>query len=238
MRAAVITFPGSNREGDAIRALHQASGHAPFNIWHAESDLPAGTDLVVLPGGFSHGDYLRCGAIAARANIMAAVARHAARGGLVLGICNGFQILLEAGLLPGVLMRNAGLRFICRMQHVRVERSDTAFTRLYQPGQVLKLCIAHGEGNFVADPETLRMLEGEGRVAVRYCGEAGGLGGAANPNGSMNDIAGIFSARRNVLGLMPHPENLIDPLAGGVDGRGLFAGLAAAGRLSSTAADW
>jgi phosphoribosylformylglycinamidine synthase I len=228
MKAAVVVFPGSNREGDMARALRQATGRAPAMVWHAEHELPAGTDLVVLPGGFSYGDYLRCGAIAGRAPIMAAVRAHAARGGLTLGVCNGFQILCESGLLPGVLMRNAGLRFVCRMQHLRVERTDTAFTRHYAPGQTIEVAIAHGEGNYEADDETIRRLEGEGRVAFRYCDAAGNVGGAANPNGSRNDIAGIYSDARNVLGLMPHPENLIDPLVGGTDGRALFESLSAA----------
>ena len=232
MRAAVITFPGSNREGDVARALHAATGHTPAVVWHADHALPAGTDLVVLPGGFSYGDYLRCGAIAGRAPVMDAVRAHAARGGLVLGICNGFQILVESGLLPGVLMRNAGLRFVCRMQHLRVERNDTAFTRAYTAGQAIEVCIAHGEGNYAADDATLARLEGEGRIAFRYCDAAGVVGGKANPNGSAHDIAGIYSERFNVLGLMPHPENLIDPLAGGTDGRGLFAGLAGFARAA------
>ena len=190
--------------------------------------MPPGTDLVVLPGGFSYGDYLRCGAIAAHAPIMAAVRAHAARGGLVLGICNGFQILVEFGLLPGVLMRNANLRFICRMQHVRVERSDTKFASQYKQGQAIKVAIAHGEGNYTADAQTIARIEGEGRVAFRYCDAHGKVTGSANPNGSTHAIAGIYSERFNVLGLMPHPENLIDPLVGGIDGRGLFASLAAA----------
>ncbi len=228
MNAVVILFPGSNREGDVARALENASGRAPKIVWHSDSELPAGTDLVVLPGGFSYGDYLRCGAIAGRANIMNAVRAHAARGGFVLGICNGFQILCEGGLLPGVLMRNRDLRFICKMQHLRVERADTVFTRSYSAGQIIKVAIAHGEGNYVADDEALRRLEGDGLVAFRYCDIAGQLGGACNPNGSMRDIAGVYSEKRNVLGLMPHPENLIDPLVGGVDGCGMFAALAAA----------
>jgi phosphoribosylformylglycinamidine synthase I len=228
MRAAVILFPGSNREGDVARALRQASGVAPDIVWHNEHALPRGTDLVVLPGGFSHGDYLRCGAIAARAKIMDAVRAHAHRGGLVLGICNGFQILCEAGLLPGVLMRNSGQRFLCKMQHLKVENNATPFLRFYERGQVVKVAIAHGEGNFVADPDTLATLERDGRVALRYCDASGRIGGGANPNGSMNDIAGIYSERFNVLGLMPHPENLIDPLVGGIDGRAMFAGLMAA----------
>jgi phosphoribosylformylglycinamidine synthase len=228
MNAAVILFPGSNREGDVARALKQATGRAPAIVWHADTALPTGVDLVVLPGGFSYGDYLRCGAIAGRAPIMDAVRAHAARGGLVLGICNGFQILCEGGLLPGVLMRNRDLRFICKMQHLRVERADTRFTRAYAKGAVVKVAIAHGEGNYETDEETLKRIEGEGRVAFRYCDAAGVVGGVANPNGSTNDIAGVYSEKFNVLGLMPHPENLIDPLVGGVDGRGMFASLAAA----------
>ncbi len=227
MKSAVITFPGSNREGDVSRALFQATGHAPAQLWHDSAELPPQTDLVVLPGGFSYGDYLRCGAIAGRARVMDAVRDHAARGGLVLGICNGFQILVESGLLPGILMRNAGLRFVCRMQYLRVERNDTPFTRQYAPKQAIKVCIAHGEGNYIADSETIKQLEAEGRVAFRYCDAQANVGGAANPNGSLNDIAGIYSEKFNVLGLMPHPENLIDPLAGGTDGRGLFESLAA-----------
>lgn len=225
MKAAVVLFPGSNREQDAMRALREAAGIKPELVWHADHDLPAGTDLVVLPGGFSYGDYLRCGAIAGRAQIMDAVRAHAARGGYVLGICNGFQILCEGGLLPGVLMRNRDLRFICKMQHLRVEHNKSIFTHAYQPQQIIKVAIAHGEGNYVADAETLAQLEGEGRVAFRYCDAQGRVGGDANPNGSMHDIAGIYSAQRNVLGMMPHPENLIDPLVGGTDGRAMFAGL-------------
>lgn len=226
MKAAVILFPGSNREGDVAHALKQVTGVTPSIVWHAETELPAGTDLVVLPGGFSYGDYLRCGAIAGRANIMDAVRAHAARGGLVLGICNGFQILCESGLLPGVLMRNANLKFVCKEQHLKVERADTPFASKYSKGQIIKVCIAHGEGNYIADGETLKRLEGDGRVAFRYCDENGKVGGAANPNGSLNDIAGIYSEKLNVLGMMPHPENLIDDLIGGTDGRGLFDSLA------------
>jgi phosphoribosylformylglycinamidine synthase subunit PurQ / glutaminase len=227
MKAAVVLFPGSNRERDAARALRKASGRAPAILWHADHDLPQGTDLAVLPGGFSYGDYLRCGAIAARSPIMQAVRNHAARGGLVLGICNGFQILCEAGLLPGVLMRNADRRFVCKMQHLRVENAATRFTRGYAPGQVVKFAIAHGEGNFEADDETVRAIEGDGQVAFRYCDAEGRVDEASNPNGSENNIAGVFNERFNVLGLMPHPENLIDPLVGGVDGRPLFEALAA-----------
>lgn len=226
MHATVITFPGSNREGDVARAL-SAGGARVSHAWHADYALPAGTDLVVLPGGFSYGDYLRCGAIAGRAHIMDAVRAHAAKGGLVLGICNGFQILCESGLLPGILTRNAGLKFICKMQHLKVGRTDTPFTRLYQRDQVIEVCIAHGEGNYTADAETLARLEGEDRVAFRYCDAAGDTNEAANINGSLNHIAGIYNERRNVLGMMPHPENLIETLTGGTDGLAMFKGLAA-----------
>ena len=224
MKAAVIVFPGSNREGDVLRALGQAGAHVE-KVWHAETELPAGTDLAVLPGGFSYGDYLRCGAIAGRAAVMEAVRAHAARGGLVLGICNGFQILCESGLLPGVLMRNANLRFLCHRQRLRVERADTAFTRAYAERQVIDVCVAHGEGNYFAEEETVRRIEGEGRVAFRYCDAAGETVADANVNGSLNSIAGIYSDGINVLGMMPHPENLIDELVGGTDGRGLFESL-------------
>ncbi len=226
MRAAVILFPGSNRESDVVRALAKAAGRKPALVFHAEHELPQGTDLVVLPGGFAYGDYLRCGAIAARSPIMDAVRAYAAQGGRVLGICNGFQILCESGLLPGVLMRNSNLRFACRMQHLRVERDDTPFTSRYRRNQVIKVAIAHGEGNYTADAETIARLEGEGRVAFRYC-DAKGVLGAANPNGSVNDIAGIYSESCNVLGLMPHPENLVDSLVGGTDGRAMFESLVA-----------
>ena len=227
MKAAVIVFPGSNREGDVVRALKRAGAHVE-KVWHADTELPAGTDLAVLPGGFSYGDYLRCGAIAGRAAVMDAVRAHAARGGLVLGICNGFQILCESGLLPGVLVRNANLKFICRFQHLRVERADTAFTTAYRDGQAIRVCVAHGEGNYFADEETLSRLEGEGRIAFRYCDPAGEITTDANRNGSLNAIAGIYSEKLNVLGLMPHPENLIDDLVGGTDGRALFESLVAA----------
>ena len=226
MQASVIVFPGSNREGDALRAL-RAAGITARTVWHAEHELPAGTDLAVLPGGFSFGDYLRCGAIAGRSPVMDAVRAHAGRGGLVLGICNGFQILVESGLLPGVLMRNAALRFVCRMQHLRVERADTPFTSRYAPGQAIEVAIAHGEGNYTADVETIARLEGENRVVFRYCDAAGSVKDRAGPNGSQNEIAGIVSENGRVLGLMPHPENLIDPLVGGTDGLTLFESLAA-----------
>jgi phosphoribosylformylglycinamidine synthase subunit PurQ / glutaminase len=224
VKAAVITFPGSNRDTDIARALKRAGADVTM-AWHQDHELPAGTDLAVLPGGFSYGDYLRCGAIASRAPIMDAVRKHAAKGGLVLGVCNGFQIACEAGLLPGVLMRNAALRFVCRMQHLRVERNDTAFTNAYQDKQVIEVCVAHGEGNYVCDDETRRRLAGDGLLAFRYCDAAGQMSAASNPNGALEDIAGIYSAKRNVLGMMPHPENLIDTAVGGTDGLGLFASL-------------
>ena len=224
MKAAVVLFPGSNREGDAMRALRAAGIQADI-VWHGDHDLPAGTDLALLPGGFSYGDYLRCGAIAGRSPIMEAIRGHATRGGLVLGICNGFQILAESGLLPGVLMRNANLRFVCKMQHLRVERTDTPFTNRYAAGQTIEVAIAHGEGNYTADPETIAALEGDGRVAFRYSDADGHVKDRASPNGSMNEIAGVYSPNFRVLGMMPHPENLIDPLVGGVDGLPLFASL-------------
>lgn len=227
MRAAVITFPGTNRDGDVAKAL-VACGADVLPGWHADQELPARTDLVVLPGGFSYGDYLRTGAIAARANIMDAVRAHASRGGLVLAICNGFQIACEAGLLPGVLVRNANLRFVCKRQHLKVERTDTPYTAHYTQGQSINVCIAHGEGNFICDSETLARLEAERLVAFRYCDAAGLLTQDANPNGSLNHIAGIYSPNLRVLGMMPHPENLIEALTGGTDGKGLFESLSRA----------
>jgi phosphoribosylformylglycinamidine synthase subunit PurQ / glutaminase len=225
MRSAVLVFPGINRERDMARTLRLVSGRDAAMVWHTETRLPAGTDLVVLPGGFSYGDYLRCGAIAARAPIMDAVRAFAGGGGLVLGVCNGFQILCEAGLLPGVLMRNAALKFICRDVHLRVERSDSPFTRGYNAGQVIRVPIAHGEGNYVADAATLERLEGDGRVLYRYVSPEGRLDPAWNVNGASNAIAGIANAGGNVLGMMPHPENHVEAALGVTDGRGLFAGL-------------
>ncbi len=220
MRAAIIVFPGINRERDMAIALAQSFGRAPRMVWHRDSDLD-GLDLVVIPGGFSYGDYLRCGAMAAQSPVMQAVRAHAARGGYVLGVCNGFQILTEAGMLPGALLRNAGLRFVSRDCHLRVERADTAFTAHYQRGAVFRAPTAHGDGNYFADAATLDRLEGEGLVALRYAPPTG------NPNGSVRDIAGILSPNLRVLGLMPHPEDLVDPLLGGADGRPLFDSLAA-----------
>ena len=226
MKSAVLVFPGINRERDMARTLRIVSGHEPAMVWHADTALPADTDLVVIPGGFSYGDYLRCGAIAARAPIMDAVRAHAAGGGLVLAVCNGFQIACEAGLLPGVLMRNAQLKFICRDIFLKVERSDTPFTRGYNAGQVIRVPTAHGEGNYTADAETIARLEGEGRVAFRYSAPDGQLDSQWNVNSSTNAIAGILNERGNVLGMMPHPENHVEASLGSTDGRGLFAGLA------------
>jgi phosphoribosylformylglycinamidine synthase I len=226
MKSAVLVFPGINRERDMARALKLSSGHEPTMVWHADSALPAGTDLVVVPGGFSYGDYLRCGAIAARAPIMDAVRDFAGKGGLVLGVCNGFQILCESGLLPGVLMRNSKLKFICRDVHLRVERSDSPFTRGYNAGQVIRVPVAHGEGNYAADQETLKRIEGEGRVLYRYCSPEGAIGDLHNINGAAASIAGLVNERGNVLGMMPHPENHVEDVMGSTDGRGLFAGLA------------
>src|ERR1700719_2441047 len=225
MKSAILVFPGINRERDMARALRLASRHEPAMVWHAETELPKGTDLVVVPGGFSYGDYLRCGAIAARAPIMDAVRDFARDGGLLLGVCNGFQILCEAGLLPGVLMRNARLKFVCRDVHLRVERSDTAFTRGYNAGQVIRVPVAHGEGNYEADEETLKRLEGEGRVLYRYCSPDGAVDARSNINGAAHGIAGIVNDGGNVLGMMPHPENHVEAIMGCTDGRGLFAGL-------------
>ncbi|WP_047307780.1 phosphoribosylformylglycinamidine synthase subunit PurQ [Rhodopseudomonas palustris] len=226
MKSAVLVFPGINRERDMARALKLVSGNDAAMVWHAETELPKGTDLVVVPGGFSYGDYLRCGAIAARAPVMDAVRKFAAGGGLVLGVCNGFQILCESGLLPGVLMRNARLKFICRDVQLRVERNDTPFTRGYTAGQVIKVPVAHGEGNYEADEDTVKRLEGDGRVLYRYCSPEGEVSESHNINGAAASIAGIVSERGNVLGMMPHPENHVEDIMGCTDGRGLFAGLA------------
>jgi phosphoribosylformylglycinamidine synthase subunit PurQ / glutaminase len=226
VKAAVIVFPGINRERDMARTLRLVSGCEPAMVWHADTALPAGIDLVVLPGGFSYGDYLRCGAIAARAPVMDAVRDFAAKGGVVLGVCNGFQILCEAGLLPGALMRNVQLKFICRDVFLRVERSDTPFTRGYNAGQVICVPTAHGEGNYVADAATIARLEGEGRVLFRYSAPDGAVAPEWNFNGATHAIAGIVNERGNVLGMMPHPENHVEAALGPTDGRGLFQGLA------------
>lgn len=220
MRAAVVRFPGSNCDEDTVFAL-SALGAEVTRVWHTETDLGQ-VDLVVLPGGFSYGDYLRSGAMAALSPVMTAVKRFADRGGLVLGICNGFQLLCEARLLPGALARNTGLHFICDRVQVRVEHAGSPFTAACTPGAVLTLPVAHGEGRFVADNAVLARLEAENRVLFRYCTPAGELSDAANPNGSAGHIAGIVNERGNVCGLMPHPERAVDPLLGLTDGQRLF----------------
>ncbi len=227
MQAGVIVFPGSNCDRDAADAIARVTGRPTQMIWHRESALPR-LDLIVVPGGFAYGDYLRAGAIAAHSPVMREVKARAAAGVLVLGICNGFQVLTEARLLDGVLLRNADLRFVCRDVHLRVEPASTPFTRGYRPGQVVRMPVAHNDGNFYADPATLDRLFDENRVAFTYCDEDGHVGRAANPNGSARNIAGIVNRRGNVLGLMPHPERAADPLLGGTDGRAMFEGLLAA----------
>lgn len=221
MKSAVITFPASNCDRDMIVALEKITGKRPVNVWHGDAELPD-VDFIALPGGFSFGDYLRAGAMAARSPIMAEVIKRAEAGVPVVGVCNGFQVLTEAGLLPGALMRNAGLQFICRDVTLRVERADTMFTNKYARGQVINIPVAHHDGNYFADSETLSMLEGEGRVLFRYCDEKGAITPEANPNGSRDNIAGILNKRGNVLGMMPHPERLIEPALGGTDGRNFF----------------
>jgi phosphoribosylformylglycinamidine synthase len=216
LRSAVIVFPGSNCDRDLAVAIEQVTGRAPAMVWHREADLPDGTDFIALPGGFSYGDYLRSGAMAARSPIMRAVSDAAGRGVPLLGVCNGFQVLTEAGLLPGALMRNAGLNFVCRPVPLKVENSQSLFTSQYDAGQDIVIPVAHHDGNFQADPSTLDRLEGEGRVAFRYTEEV---------NGSSRNIAGILNDAGNVLGLMPHPERALEPAHGGSDGRRLFEGL-------------
>ena len=225
MKAAVVVFPASNCDRDAATALEVVTGRKTQMLWHGDTEVPAGIDLIVLPGGFSYGDYLRCGAMAAHSAIMKDVIAKAKAGTPVIGICNGFQILCESGLLPGVLLRNASLKYICKDVILRVERNDTIFTRQYRNKGLAVMPIAHGEGNYFADTETLDELEGEGRVAFRYADREGEITAAANPNGAQRNIAGIVDKRGRVLGLMPHPERLADPLLGGTDGRALFESL-------------
>jgi phosphoribosylformylglycinamidine synthase len=227
MRAVVIIFPGSNRERDVCAALAGATGQEPLRVWHRDAVLPE-ADLIVLPGGFAYGDYLRCGAMAAHSPIMREVRSKAAQGTPVLGICNGFQVLTEAGMLPGALLPNRSLRFTCRDIHLRVENSQTIFTCGYQVGQTIRVPVAHHDGNYTADADTLDRLEGEGRIAFRYCGADGEISETQNFNGSARAIAGILSNSRIVLGLMPHPENATDPLLGGTDGKAFFEGLVGA----------
>ena len=225
MRAAVIVFPGTNRDKDIAEALERASGKPVHYVWHRETELPE-TDLVVVPGGFSYGDYLRCGAMAGNSPIMRAVKAKADAGVRVLGVCNGFQILTETGLLPGALMQNARLKFICKTTALRVETSDSDFSKAYSPGQVIRVPVAHNEGNYFAAPEVLDRLEDEGRIVFRYADDTGEVNDAGNINGSQHNIAGILNDRGNVLGMMPHPENATDPAQGNVDGHGLFKSLA------------
>ncbi|MCO6390522.1 phosphoribosylformylglycinamidine synthase subunit PurQ [Aliihoeflea aestuarii] len=222
MKSAVILLPGLNRDRDMIAALTKIGGKPPVTVWQTDTEIPD-VDLIVIPGGFSYGDYLRCGAIAARMPVMRAVAEKAAKGVAVMGVCNGFQIVVEAGLLPGALMRNASLKFVCREVKLEVANADTRFTSRYEKGQVIRSPVAHHDGNYFADAETLARLEGEGRIVFRYAE-------GTNPNGSLNDIAGIVNDKGNVLGMMPHPENLIEDAHGGLDGRAIFE--AALGRAA------
>ncbi|HEX8667093.1 MAG TPA: phosphoribosylformylglycinamidine synthase subunit PurQ [Allosphingosinicella sp.] len=216
MKSAVVIFPGSNCDRDMLTALREVTGQEPVKVWHRETELPEGLDLIALPGGFSYGDYLRSGAMAAQSPVMRAVKEAADRGVSVLGVCNGFQILTEAGLLPGALMRNAGIRFVSREVSLKVENSQSAFTSRYEAGEEIVIPVAHHDGNYQADEETLNRLEGEGRIAFRYSGEC---------NGSARDIAGIVNDPGNVLGMMPHPERAVEPAHGRIDGRRLFEGL-------------
>jgi phosphoribosylformylglycinamidine synthase len=221
MRSAVVVFPGSNCDRDVAVALEQVTGGPVAMVWHGDAAVPP-ADLIVLPGGFAYGDYLRCGAMAAHSPVMRDVVARAKAGTPVLGICNGFQVLTESGLLPGVLMRNASLKFVCRDVHLKVEQPDTLFTSHYRKGEVVRIPIAHGDGNYFADPATLDRLEGEGRIVFRYVDEAGNAAPEANPNGAQRNIAGICDPTRRILGMMPHPERLFEPLLGGSDGRRLF----------------
>lgn len=221
MKAAVIVFPASNCDRDVAMALERANGKAPLMAWHGDANLPDDLDLIVLPGGFSYGDYLRCGAMAAHSPIMRDVIARAKKGTPVLGICNGFQVLCETGLLPGVLMRNASLKFVSRSVTMSVEGANTMFTDRYTPGQTIKIPVAHGDGNYYADKATLDRLEGEGQVAFRYVE-------GDNPNGAARNIAGIFNERRTILGMMPHPERVSEPLHGGTDGKAIFDSLVSA----------
>ncbi len=221
MKFGVVVFPGSNCDQDCVHVVRDVLKQPTVTLWHQDTDLK-GSDCIVLPGGFSYGDYLRTGAVAKFSPIMREVVAFAKDGGLVLGICNGFQILLEAGLLPGAMVRNASLRFICRYVTMRVERTDTPFTNRFQRGQVIRVPIAHGEGNYVADPSTLRQLKQRDQVVFRYCDADGNVTDAANPNGSIDGIAGVCNAAGNVMGLMPHPERCSEPELGSMDGRLIF----------------
>ncbi len=216
MKSAVVQLPGLNRDRDMIAALTKISGKAPITVWQTETSIADDVDLIVIPGGFSYGDYLRCGAIAARMPVMQAIKEKAEKGVKVLGVCNGFQILVEAGLLPGALMMNSSLKFVCKEVKLEVVNAETDFTRAYEQGQVIRCPVAHHEGNYFVDAETLKSMNGNGQVVFRYAE-------GTNPNGAIEDIAGVVNARGNVLGMMPHPENLIEAAHGGSDGRGIFA---------------
>jgi phosphoribosylformylglycinamidine synthase I len=227
MKAAVVVFPGSNCDRDVKVALEAVAGQPVSMVWHADAAVPGACDLIVLPGGFAYGDYLRCGAMAAHSPIMRDVVARARAGTPVLGICNGFQVLTETGLLPGVLMRNASLKFVCRDVNLKVERADTLFTSHYRQGELIRIPVAHGDGNYFADAATLDELEGEGRVVFRYVDAAGNPTPDANPNGAQRNIAGICDPSRRILGMMPHPERLFEPMLGGSDGRRMFESLLA-----------
>ena len=235
MKCGVVVFPGSNCDHDAYHALKHVLGQETVFLWHQDETIQ-GCELVLLPGGFAYGDYLRAGAMAALSPVMAAVKRHAAAGGLVLGVCNGFQVLLEAGLLPGAMRRNEGLRFACKDVYLRVERTDLPFTRALRKGQVLRLPIAHSEGNYEDRPEALDALEAAGQVAFRYVDPAGTLDPAWNPNGAARAIAGIANREGNVLGLMPHPERVVEDVLGNTDGLGIFRSLLGAGAAGAQSA--
>ncbi len=227
MKSAVIVFPGSNCDRDAKVALEDITGGDVVMQWHGDADMPD-VDLIVVPGGFSYGDYLRCGAIAGNSPVMREVRKRAETGTPVIGICNGFQVLTEVGLLPGILMRNADLKFVCKDVHLAVETASSVFTGKYKKGQVIRIPVAHHDGNYYADDDTMKALEDQDRIAFRYVAADGKRGNGANPNGSMDDIAGILNDKRNVLGMMPHPERLADAALGGTDGRPMFEGLLAA----------
>ncbi|HYB10754.1 MAG TPA: phosphoribosylformylglycinamidine synthase subunit PurQ [Alphaproteobacteria bacterium] len=227
MKAAVIVFPASNCDRDVKVALERTEGVEPVMVWHKETEIPK-VDLIVLPGGFAFGDYLRCGAIAAHSPVMYEIRQRADKGVPILGICNGFQVLTEAGLLPGALLRNAGIKFLAKDVHLKVQTSQSLFTNKYESGQTVRIPIAHHDGNYFADQDTLNRLEDNGQIAFRYCTKDGEVTADANPNGAARNIAGIFNESKTILGLMPHPERLADPALGGCDGKALFDGIAEA----------